>query len=329
MRRSAVEQATGDPLTSLHSATGWLNSEPLTPADLRGNAVLINFWTFTCINWLRSLPYVRAWAERYQDDGLRVIGVHSPEFEFEHDIDNVRGAATQRGVAYPIAVDNEFLIWRAFDNHYWPALYFVDSHGQIRHAQFGEGGYQESEMLLQDLLAETGLGRPDGELVTVDAHGVEAPADWDNLRSPETYLGSDRGENFASVGGAVVATSSIYSEPARLSLNHWALSGEWTVERQCVRLDMANGRILHRFHARDLHLVMRPDSHGDSAQFRVLLDGRPPGEAHGLDVDEQGVGFLTEPRLYQLIRQRDHLKERTIEITFLDPGVRAYVFTFG
>jgi thiol-disulfide isomerase/thioredoxin len=316
-------------LPSLGGATEWLNSPPLTAAGLRGNVVLIDFWTYTCINWLRSLPYVRAWAEKYKDQGLVTIGVHTPEFEFEKNVENVRRAAKDMRVGYPIAIDNDYAIWSAFDNHYWPALYFVDAQGHIRHHRFGEGEYEQSEMIVQQLLAEAGIGGVDRELVSVDARGAEAAADWGSLKSPENYVGYERTENFASPGGAVLDTRHVYAAPARLRLNHWALSGDWTVEQQATALNEASGGIACRFHARDLHLVMGPAVPGASVRFRVLIDGQPPGDAHGIDVDDQGNGTATEQRLYQLIRQRGPVTEHTFEITFLDPGVQAYAFTFG
>jgi len=316
-------------LPSLGGAIEWLNSEPLSAAGLRGNVVLISFWTYTCINWLRSLPYVRAWAEKYKDHGLVVISVHTPEFAFEHDIDNVRRAAKDMRIDNPIAIDNDYTIWRAFDNHYWPALYFVDAQGRIRHHQFGEGQYEQSEMILQQLLAEAGIGDIGQELVSVEASGIEAAADWGSLRSPENYVGYERTENFASPGGAVLGTRRVYAVPAQLRLNQWALSGDWTVERQATVLNTANGRIAYRFHARDLHLVMGPAARGTSVRFRLRIDGQPPGAAHGLDVDDQGNGTLSEQRLYQLIRQPQPIADRLFEIEFLDPGVEAYAFTFG
>jgi thiol-disulfide isomerase/thioredoxin len=317
-------------MPSLDSATGWLNSPPLTAAGLRGKVVLVDFWTYTCINWLRTLPYLRAWAERYQDHGLVVIGVHTPEFDFEHDLDNVRREAKRLRVAYPIAVDSDYAIWDAFDNHYWPALYVVDAQGQIRHHRFGEGDYDQSEMVLQRLLTEAGSAGDIGQgLVAVDPGGVEAAADWDSLRSPENYLGAARTENFASANGAVLGTGQVYAVPARLRLNHWALSGDWTVNPQAIVGNQAGGRLVYRFHARDLHLVMAPAARSMPVRFRVRIDSEPPGAAHGVDVDDQGDGTLTDPRLYQLIRQPGPVTERTFEITFLDPGVQAYAFTFG
>ena len=316
-------------LPSLGSATEWLNSQPLTATGLRGKVVLIDFWTYTCINWLRSLPYVRAWAEKYKDQGLVVIGVHAPEFAFEKNVDNVRLAAKAMRVDHPIAIDNDYAIWRAFKNEYWPALYFIDAQGRIRHHHFGEGEYEQSEMIIQRLLAEAGVGGIRRELVSVDTRGAEAAADWDSLKSPENYVGQERTQNFASPGGAVLGKRRVYSVPARLRLNHWALSGDWTMEKQAAVLNKPHGRIAYRFHARDLHLVMGPAPRGTSVRFRVLIDGRPPGAAHGIDVDDQGNGTVTEQRLYQLIRQPKPIADRQFEIEFLDPGVEAFAFTFG
>jgi thiol-disulfide isomerase/thioredoxin len=296
-------------MPSLDGATEWLNTGPLGPDQLRGHVVLVDFWTLTCINWLRTEPYVRAWSQTYRDDGLIVIGVHTPEFSFEHEIDRVRLATKERDIDYPVAVDNDYAIWSAFDNHYWPALYFVDTDGIIRDHHFGEGRYEQSEREIQRLL---GVER---ELVAVEGLGVEAEADWDHLRTPETYLGSGRSEHFASPG-----------EPLRA--NHWALAGEWTVRSECVVLDRAGGSIAYRFHARDVHLVLSSGV-GRSIPFRVLLDGHAPGASHGIDVDEDGQGDLRDGRLYQLVRQDGEVRERTAEITFLEPGAEAYVFTFG
>ena len=310
-------------------ATGWLNSPPLTPAGLRGKVVLAGFWTYTCINWLRQLPYVRACATKYAGHGLVVIGVHTPEFAFEHNPDNVGRATKDMGIAYPVALDNDYALWGAFANHYWPALYFVDAGGHIRHHHFGEGEYQQSEMIVQQLLAEAGSGDIDPELVSVDARGIEAPADWANLRSPENYTGYERTENFASPGGALPGQRHGYTAPAQLGLNHWALSGDWTMEEQATTLNAPGGQIFCRFHARDLHLVMGPAGPGTSVPFRVLIDGQPPGADHGTDVDDQGHGKVVQQRLYQLIRQGGRITDRTFEIVFPDPGIQAYVFTFG
>ena len=314
---------------SLGGATGWLNSPSLTAAGLRGKVVLIDVWTYTCINWLRTLPYVRAWVEKYKNQGLVVIGVHSPEFAFEKNIDNVRRATNDMKVDYPIAIDSDHAIWRALKNQYWPALYIVDAQGRIRHHQFGEGGYEQSERIIQQLLSEAGNGGITHDLVSVDGKGAETAADWGNLRSPENYVSYDRTENFASPGGAISGKSRVYAVPSRLRLNQWALSGDWTMGDQATALNKANGRIAYRFHARDLHLVMGPAATAAAVRFRVLIDGKPPGVAHGVDVDDQGNGTVIEQRLYQLIRQPGPIADRQFEIEFLDPGVEAFAFTFG
>jgi thiol-disulfide isomerase/thioredoxin len=329
MTPAAVRLPIEGELPSLGGATGWLNSQPLTAAGLRGKVVLIDVWTYTCINWLRTLPYVRAWAEKYKDRGLVVIGVHAPEFAFEKNIDNVRRAAKDMKVDYPIAIDNNYAIWRALKNEYWPALYFVDARGHIRHHHFGEGEYEQSERIIQQLLAEAGIGSVDHKLVSVDARGAEAAADWGSLKSPENYVGYERTENFASPGGAVLDKRRVYAAPAQLRLNQWALSGDWMVGKQATVLNKANGRIAYRFHARDLHLVMGPAARGTSVRFRVLIDGKPPGAAHGIDIDDQGNGTVDEQRLYQLIRQPKPIADRQFEIEFLDSGVEAFAFTFG
>ena len=316
-------------LPSFGGATRWLNSPPLTPAGLRGKVVLVDFWTYTCINWLRQLPFLRAWAGKYSSQGLVVVGVHAPEFTFEHNVDNVSQAVREMRIDYPIAIDNVYAVWSAFDNHYWPAIYFADAGGLIRHHHFGEGEYQQSEMIIQQLLAEAGSVGAGHELVSVDARGVEAPADWATLRSPENYTGYERAENFSSSGGAVLGKRQVYTAPAQLRLNHWALSGDWTVAEQAATLNEANGQISYCFHARDLHLVMGPGIPGTSKRFRMLLDGQPPGAAHGVDVDDQGNGTVAEQRLYQLLRQPGPITDRTFQITFLDPEVQAYAFTFG
>jgi thiol-disulfide isomerase/thioredoxin len=316
-------------LSSLSSATEWLNSQPLTADSLGGKVVLIEFWTYTCINWLRSAPYVRAWAEKYKDQGLVVIGVHAPEFAFERNVDNVRQAARNLKVGYPIAIDNDYAIWRAFRNQYWPALYFVDAQGRTRQHHFGEGDYEQSERFIQKLLTEAGASGIGHELASVDAVGAEAAADWSSLRSPENYLGYERTERFASPGGAVSDKAHVYAAAAGLRLNHWALSGDWTMKKGTAALNNSGGRIAYRFHARDLHMVMGPAARGTSVRFRVLIDGQPPGTSHGIDVDDQGIGTVAEQRLYQLIRQEKPIADRLFEIEFLDPGVEAYAFTFG
>ena len=326
-------------LPSLGGATAWLNSPPLTADGLRGRPVLVQFWTYTCINWLRTLPWIRAWAQRYRDDGLTVIGVHTPEFAFEHDLDNVRRATEQMRIGYPVAVDNDYRVWDAFANHYWPALYLVDAEGRVRHHHFGEGDYEFSEVVIRRLLAGSGIG-PDGMdddgadrldpgVAVVEAEGAEVPADWDDLGSGENYLGAERTENFASPGGVVPGVPHQYSAPARLRLNQWALSGTWTIGEGSARLDEGSGCLTCRFHARDVHLVMGPSSPGRAVPFRVRIDGRSPGAAHGSDVDEQGNGTLTEQRLHQLIRQPKPIADREFEIEFLDAGAETLAFTFG
>jgi thiol-disulfide isomerase/thioredoxin len=285
-------------MPSLGGATGWLNSGPLGPAELRGHVVLVNFWTLTCINWLRQEPYVRAWSQAYRDDGLVVIGVHTPEFSFEHDIDAVRRATKERGIAYPVAVDNDYEIWSAFANNYWPALYFVDAGGVLRDQHFGEGRYEESERVIQRLLGV------ECEFVSAEGVGVEAEADWDQLRTPETYLGYARGQQLAS------------------------LTGDWTTGPENITLNQPGGSIAFRFHARDAHLVLSPGTAGP-IPFRVVLDGEAPGPSHGVDVDGGGNGLLGDGRMYQLVREHDAVRERTLEITFLEPGAEAYAFTFG
>ena len=316
-------------LPSLDGATGWLNSQPLSTADLQGKVVLVDFWTYTCINWLRTLSYIRAWSEKYEEHGLVVIGVHTPEFPFEQDVDNVREAAKEMSVEYPVALDSDYAIWSAFSNRYWPAAYVADAQGRIRHHRFGEGGYDELERVIQRLLGEAGRGGVGDELVSVVPDGFEAQADWANLESRETYLGYEQAQNFASPAGASPGEAHSYVAPDKLKLNHWALAGDWTLGKGASVLNQGEGRISFRFHARDVHLVMGPPERGTSVPFRVLVDGDAPGSAHGLDVDEDGHGAVTQQRLLQLIRQQRQIDERTFEITFLGPGVEAYVFTFG
>ena len=327
--RAAAQLPIEGELPALGGATLWLNSQPLSASSLRGKVILVQFWTYTCINWLRTLPYVRAWAEKYKGQGLVVIGVHTPEFAFEKNIDNVRRAARDMRIVYPVVVDSEYAIWRAFENQYWPALYFVDAQGRIRHHQFGEGEYDQSERVIQQLLAEAGAGGVDHELVSVDGQGVEAAADWDSLKSPENYVGYRRTENFASPDGAAPDERRVYVAPAVLRLNQWALSGDWTVGKEAAVLNEGGGRIAYRFHARDLHLVMGPVAQGTSVRFRVLIDGVQAGAAHGVDADDRGNGAVTQQRLYQLIRQPKPITDRQFEIEFLDSGVEALAFTFG
>ena len=299
------------PLSAIDGAPVWVNSEPLTAAALRGRIVLVDFWTYSCVNWLRTLPYVRAWHERYRDRGLVVVGVHAPEFGFEHDLANVRRAVGDLDVAYPVVIDNDFAIWRSFDNHYWPAVYLVDGDGRVRFRHFGEEAYEDTEEAIQQLLGV------DEELVGVDAGGLAEPANSERLNSPETYLGRLRGERRSDPPAEVLA------------LNEWALTGEWSVGDEAVVLDAASGSIAYRFEGRDLNLVLAPPPSGDPVGFTVLLDRRPPADDHGLDADESGEGTLAEPRMYQLVRQRAPIRQRTFEIRFDRPGVRAYVFTFG
>jgi len=316
-------------LPGFDGATGWLNSPPLSSEGLRGKVVLVDFWTYTCINWLRTLAYVRAWAQKYEEDGLVVIGVHTPEFPFERNVDNITWAARDMSVEYPIAIDSDYRVWRAFDNRYWPAAYIADAGGKIRHHQFGEGGYDECERVIQRLLRDAGRDGVTDDLVSVAPTGFEVQADWADLQTPETYLGYEQAQNFESPDGVGYDEPRTYFVPEPLRLNRWALSGDWTIERGSSVLNAAGGGITFRFHARDVHLVMGPRSSGTSVAFRVLLDGEPPGDSHGLDVDEQGQGTLVKQRLYQLVRVAGPIEDRTFEISFLDPGAEALAFTFG
>jgi thiol-disulfide isomerase/thioredoxin len=315
-------------LPGFDGAAGWLNSPPLEAADLRGRVVLVDFWTYTCINWLRTLGHLRAWAEKYRDHGLVVVGVHTPEFPFEKDPDNVREAASALGVEYPIALDPAYAVWTAFANRYWPAAYFADAEGRIRHHQFGEGEYEMCERVIQQLLRDSNGDDIPGDIVSPANAGVEAQADWTNVESPETYLGAQQGHNFASPGGATLNDPHTYTLPEKWRLSSWALSGNWTVESRASVLDEAGGAIAFRFHARDVNLVLRSRT-GEAVPFRVHIDGAAPGASHGVDVDDEGSGTLVQPRLYQLVRQQGPIVDRTFEITFLQPGVEAYVFTFG
>jgi cytochrome c biogenesis protein CcdA/thiol-disulfide isomerase/thioredoxin len=316
-------------LPSLDGAIEWLNSPPLTAASLKGKVVLVDFWTYSCINCLRSIPYVRSWAEKYKDQGLVVIGVHAPEFAFEKSVPNVKKAVGELGVGYPIAVDNDYAIWRAFNNEYWPAHYFVDAEGRIRHHHFGEGEYDQSEKVIQQLLVEAGKTGMAPTFVSVDAKGAEAAADTDNVKSPETYVGYERAENFASPGGLIQDTPSAYVAAPSLSLNQWGLSGKWTVGSEKAVLEKSGGSIAYRFHARDLHLVLGPGANGTPVRFKVTIDGKPPGADHGVDVDADGNGVVDEQRLYQLVRQAKPGDDRQFEIHFLDPGAEVFAFTFG
>lgn len=317
------------PLVSLLSAGPWLNSQPLHPADLRGKVVLVNFWTYSCINCLRALPYVRAWADKYRDRGLVVIGVHTPEFAFEKVAGNVEQATHDLGVGYPVVLDNDYRIWQAFDNNAWPALYFIGADGRVRDYTLGEGGYDQSERLIQHLLGEANHQQVAGEIAAISGPGPQAPADMGDLRSGETYIGYDKAENFASPGGASGDVASPYRSPASLQLNWWSLAGNWTIGGEFATLNEVGGRIAYRFHARDLHLVMGPSVPGHPVRFRVTIDGAAPGADHGTDTDADGWGSIGEYRLYQLVRQQGVTDDRTFDIEFLDPGIRAYAFTFG
>ena len=313
MRKTSGFSFTGpvrSPLAPLDEAAVWLNSPPLTAQSLRGRTVLVDFWTYSCVNWLRTLPYVRAWAQRYREQGLVVIGAHAPEFGFEHDLDNVRWAIAELEVEYPVVIDNDFAVWRAFDNHYWPAIYLVDGDGRVRFHHFGEEAYAETERAVQQLLGV------DDDLARVDADGLAAAADWAALKSPETYVGNARGERRTE------------REPTELALNQWTLTGRWTIEEESAVLDGA-GSIAYRFEGRDLNLVLAMAGDTGAAPFTVLLDGEPPGTDSGIDVDESGAGTVTAPRMYQLVRQHGSIRPRTFEMQFPDGGVRAYVFTFG
>lgn len=315
----------------VNGAVAWLNSPPLTAEALRGKVVLVDFWTYSCINCLRSLPYVKAWAEKYRDQGLVVIGVHAPEFAFERNIDNVRKAIKDLGVTYPVAIDNNYAIWRAFNNNYWPAHYFIDAQGRVRFHHFGEGEYDKSEAVIRELLAEAGhaeMGKP-ATASAAATQGVEMAADAELVRSPETYVGYARAENFASPGGAQQDTARDYSAPAQPALNQWGLGGQWKIGEEQATLVKPDGRIVYRFHARDLHLVLGPGSDGKPVRFRVTVDGQAPGASHGTDVAADGTGTVTGQRLYQLVRQAGDIRDRTFAIEFLDPGVQAYAFTFG
>ena len=313
---------------SLSGATAWLNSPPLTPESLKGKVVLIDFWTYSCINCLRTIPYIKAWAEKYKDHGLVVIGVHTPEFAFERDVDNVRRAVSDLKIGYPVAIDNDYKVWRAFDNEYWPAHYFIDAQGRTRYHHFGEGDYDGSERVIQRLLAEAGNSGVPQSLVSVEASGAEAAPSEGDDKSPETYIGYNRDDNFVSPGGIVEDENHLY-DSADPKLNQWSLSGDWLVSGERATLNSDSGKITYRFHARDLHLVLGPAADGKPIQFRVTIDGQAPGEDHGADTDADGHGVVSGQRLYQLIRQSGAIKDRTFEIQFLDPGVHAYAFTFG
>jgi thiol-disulfide isomerase/thioredoxin len=316
-------------LPAFDGATGWLNSAPLTPDALRGKVVLVDFWTYTCINWLRTLGYIRAWASKYREHGLVVVGVHTPEFPFERDVDNVRWAVEADRIDYPVAIDSRYGVWQAFANHYWPAVYIADVEGRIRHHHFGEGGYEECERVVQRLLREAAASGVPDDLVSAADDGFQAQADWASLRSPESYLGYEQSRDFASPDPAL-DESRTYAVPDDLRLNQWALAGEWAIERGASVLTGPEGSLAFRFQARDVNLVLGPPARGRmTVPFRVTVDGQPPGGAHGLDTDGQGTGTVDRQRLYQLVREPGPVEERTFEIEFGAPGVEAYVFTFG
>jgi hypothetical protein len=328
MDNTSANQREPRQIAALGQAREWLNSPPLSVATLRGRVVLVQFGTYTCINWLRTLPYVRAWAEKYRQE-LAVIGVHTPEFTFEKHLENVRRAVQPMKLAFPIAVDSDYAIWRAFDNRYWPAIYLIDARGRPRENHFGEGEYERTEKWIRTLLAETGATSDGRSVVPMPASAVELQADWRNLKSPENYLGLGRTVGFSSPGGAVPGRPRMYAAPTRLALNEWALAGEWEMASDRAALSKAPGRIVCRFHARDVHLVMGPLRPQSTVRLRVTIDGQPPGPAHGLDADDSGRGEVREPRLYQLIRQPGAIVDRTLEVEFLDAGVEAFAFTFG
>ncbi len=326
---SGGRKEVGSQLAALELSSVWLNSPALKTSDLKGKVVLVDFWTYTCINWRRTLPYLRAWSDKYKDQGLVVVGVHAPEFSFEKDVDNIRRAVDQMRITYPIAVDSDHAIWRAFNNEYWPALYFLDAQGRVRFRQFGEGSYAQAEMMIQQLLMENGAAGLGAVSPAIQGNALEADADWLNLLTPETYVGYDQAQNVASYSEANFDAPHDYARPTRLGLNEWSLFGQWTVRGEAAELSRSGGGAVYRFHARDVHLVMGPAASGSSIRFRVRIDGKPPGAAHGGDVDEQGLGKATEKRLYQLIRQAGPIADRDFEIEFLDTKVQLFAFTFG
>lgn len=317
------------PLHGLSGATGWINSKPLTAKGLKGKVVLVDFWTYSCINCLRTLPYLRAWADKYKDSGLVVIGVHTPEFDFEKQLPNVQKAVQKFGITYPVALDSNYAIWNAFHNEYWPAHYFIDAKGKVRYEHFGEGEYDQSERWIQQLLKEASAKPMPTSTVSVHGQGIQAAADMGDVRSPETYVGYARAEHFASPGGIKRDTERVYTEPQQPKLNQWGLVGKWIDHKQVAVLESANGKIVFRFHARDLHLVLGPTADGRPVRFRVTIDGKAPGENHGVDTDAQGNGVVKDQRLYQLVRQKGSIMDHTFVIEFQDPGVQAFSFTFG
>jgi thiol-disulfide isomerase/thioredoxin len=327
---AAADLVSEGTIGSFEGATTWLNSEPLTPSGLRGKVVVVQFWTYTCINWLRTQAHFRAWGQRYRDQGLVTIGVHTPEFKFEHDLDNVRWAVQARKIDYPVAIDNDFAVWRAFANNYWPALYFVDSQGRIRHHRYGEGDYERSEMVIRQLLADAGVEDMRPGLASVEPNADEVQADWEDLGSPESYLGYDQATAFdAGAGGAAWDKPHTYAAPAHLRLNHWGLTGDWTVRSDASALNSPKGCVAYQFHARDVNLVMGPARKDATVRFRLLLDGDSAGAAHGADVDANGNGTVVQQRMYQLIRQQGPIRDRRFEIEFLEGGAEVFCFTFG
>jgi thiol-disulfide isomerase/thioredoxin len=319
----------GQALRSLPGTGEWLNTEPLHADQLVGKVVLVSFWTYTCINSLRPLPYVSTWANKYRDRGLVVLGVHAPEFGFEHDINRVRRAAAQQGIAFPVALDNDFAVWRAFENRAWPAFYFVDAEGMVRDRKWGEGDYVQSERTIQRLLSQA-RGEPIGDAVTeVIGEGAQAAPDWADLRSPETYLGYDKAEKFAGRDGFAIDAQAIYESVPGLPLNHWTLAGSWVVGREYATAALPDAAIKIRFHSRDLHLVLARNPAAPPVRYRVTIDGSAPGEHHGIDTDANGWGVIEDDRMYQLVRQKRPIEDRVFEVSFQEPGARAYVFTFG
>ena len=317
------------PLSGLSGATSWINSSPLTAKQLKGKVVLVDFWDYSCINCIRAIPYVRAWAEKYKDSGLVVIGVHTPEFDIEKEMPNVQKAVNKFGITYPVALDNNYAVWNAFHNQYWPAHYFIDSRGKVRYEHFGEGEYAQSEQWIQSLLKEANAKPMPASVVNVQGQGVQAAADMSDVRSPETYIGYARAQHFTSPGGIKRDSEQLYTEPTHLQLNDWGLTGKWLDHRQVAVLRSAQGKIIFRFHARDLHLVLGPTVEGKPVHFRVTVDGKAPGSNHGVDTDAEGNGVVTEHRLYQLVRQKGTVTDHTFIIEFQDSGVQAFSFTFG
>lgn len=317
------------PLYGLSGATNWINSKPLTAKDLRGKVVVVDFWTYSCINCLRAVPYVRAWADKYKDSGLVVIGVHTPEFDFEKQLPNVQKAVQKFGITYPVALDSNYSIWNAFHNQYWPAHYFIDAKGKVRYEHFGEGEYDQSEKWIQELLKEANAKPMPDSMVSVHGQGVQAASDGNLVRSPETYIGYARAEHFASPGGIKHDSEHAYTAPAHPALNEWGLAGQWEDHEQVAVSKAAGGKIVFRFHARDLHLVLGAGDDGKPIHFRVTIDGQAPGDNHGVDTDANGNGVVVDHRLYQLIRQKGSITDHTFTIEFQDPGVQAFSFTFG